>query len=125
MYAKIYQDIQNRRKNSQYRKKQAEARLAQSSKKVETAVVTIENGTNGMEMQVVKKTTVNNPGIVNGEFSLFCSETLKNVFFTGTDQQQPIEEVAKLMDDETAATKESKTTKAESKVSNLSILSFW
>ena len=75
MYAKIYQDIQNRRKNSQYRKKQAEARLAQSSKKVETAVVTIENGTNGMEMQVVKKTTVNNPDIVNGEFSLFCSET--------------------------------------------------
>ena len=72
MYAKIYQDIQNRRKNSQYRKKQAEARLAQSStvatKKVETAVVTIENGTNGMEMQVVKKATVNNPDIVIGKF---------------------------------------------------------
>ena len=56
MYAKIYQDIQNRRKNSQYRKKQAAARLAQSTntQKVETAV-TLENGTNGIEMQVVKK----------------------------------------------------------------------
>ena len=53
LYAKIYQDIQNRRKNSQHKKKQAAARLAQSSsKKVETTV-TLENG-NGIEMQVMK-----------------------------------------------------------------------
>ena len=58
MYAKIYQDIQNRRKNSQHKKKQAAARLLQnSSRKVETTV-TLENGKNGIEMQVVKDHTM-------------------------------------------------------------------